>query len=117
MNKPNRYIDLTKTNYFANLKRKSSAKDGKEQANFNKEILNCISILEGRIVKLESTVADRIEKVEGALSDLANHYNEGYSALCDYINREIVPYVNEIHRDVLDKSSLENDENDGVSHD
>jgi len=81
--KPNRFMDLTKTNYFANLKRKAKhVKDVKEQITVNEELLNCITILEARNAKLEA-----------ALSDLYKSHNAAMSYISKFVNEEIMPKI------------------------
>jgi len=76
MSKPNSHIDLTKTNYFANLKRKAkNPKDTKEQAAVNMELLNCVDILEKRIKTLEAAFVSLGEKHNEAMKAIASNMN------------------------------------------
>ena len=74
MNKPNRHLDLTKTNYWINLKKKAkNAKTGSEQAEVNQELMNCIAILESRLNNLQalnSGMVDTLGTTSSAVTDV-----------------------------------------------
>lgn len=78
---PNRNIDLTKTNYFRNLERKASSE-------YEKEVLNCIKLLESRIIKLEDTVVRLADSHNGAMKAIGeaiNTLDDNVKALADIV--------------------------------
>lgn len=82
----NNHLPLNKTNYFNNLKKKSkNVKDAREQAKVNAELLNCIDIL-----------CNRYEKLLNDHKELSEQYNKFAEGIGMYINKVIVPAVNEL---------------------
>lgn len=108
MNKPNRHLDLCKTNYFANLKRKAkNPKDAKEQSVVNVELLNCIDILEKRIVELEDVNSKILENLfvnNDAIRGILSHTR----AIEEIIGRE---KVREVYEQLKKEDEVKTSEN------
>lgn len=82
MNKPNKNLKLTKTNYWINLKRKAkNVKDQKEQAEVNMELMNCIGILDGRI----DSLIDSFVQTANVLDSMTSHLEDITSSITDVI--------------------------------
>lgn len=77
-------VQLTKSNYFAHLNNKAKCYDFKGQEGFNKEILNCLKILDSKLVKQEELILGVKES-----------YEKGFSALSEYVNQKVLPFIKE----------------------
>ena len=101
MNKPHKHMDLSKTNYWANLKRKvKNAKNLQDHSEIEMELLNCIDIIEKRIARFES-LFEQHAKAQGAVVE----------DLIDGIGGTVLPHLRAIEgiigqgkiREVLEK--------------
>lgn len=111
MNKPNPHLDLTKTNYWANLKRKAkNPKDEKEQATVNAELMNCIDILEKRINKIHEEMALMLSSMERE-NDITGHIVAHLNAIEESIGREKVREIFEKQQNGLQKEDEKESEN------
>ena len=105
-------MDLSKTNYWANLKRKvKNAKNLQDHSEIEMELLNCIDIIEKRIARFES-IFEQNAKTQGAVIE----------DLVDGISGTVLPHLRAIEgiigqgkiREVLEKmkNDVAEDEND-----
>ena len=109
-------IQLNKTNYFANLKKKANeirtSHDPVEQKKFNIDLLNCIDILCNRIAFLEEIVNEM-----GKVMENDTEINERRNT----IEAHLVAHVNAIEeavgrdrvREAWDRQRSEEDEGEG----
>lgn len=85
MSKPNRFMSLSKTNYFANLKKKAYIKSDKSHEQFNLELLNCIAILDARIANLEKRLAELGTGSADAFNSIRNVLEESVGPAIDVL--------------------------------
>lgn len=100
MNKPHIHMNLVETNYWRNLKAKAkNPKDEKEQAAINLELMNCIDLLEKRIISLENRLSETQEEMSrivdgiGKNTDILHSAVAHINAIEDTVGREKVREV------------------------
>lgn len=73
MNRPHKHMDLSKTNYWANLKRKvKNTKNLQDHSEIEMELLNCIDILEKRVARFEAIFEQHAKTQVAVVEDLVD---------------------------------------------